>query len=151
MAGANPIDSESVPELSQRPGFLLRKAHQVAVAIFMEEAGHLALTPPQHNVLAAVRRFPGHSQADIARVVGYDRATIGAVLAGLETRGLVRRNSANAGNRKTVTLTPQGAALLKKAQAVTDGINNRVVAALSPAERAQLVRLLTRIATPASK
>jgi MarR family transcriptional regulator, lower aerobic nicotinate degradation pathway regulator len=131
--------------LTRRPGFLLRKAHQVAVAIFMEEAGHLALTPPQHNVLTAVRCCPGWSQADIGRVVGYDRATVGAVLAGLEARGLVRR-AAGPGNRKTVSLTPDGRTLLSTAQKVTERINERVVAGLSEAQRRQLVKLLTRIA-----
>jgi DNA-binding MarR family transcriptional regulator len=110
----------------------------------MEEAGHLALTPPQHNVLAAVRCFPGCSQADIGRVVGYDRATVGAVLAGLEARGLIRRRAGKS-NRKTVTLTKDGHRLLERAQPATDRINDRVVAGLSAAERRQLVKLLMRI------
>ena len=66
---------------SPRPGFLLRRAHQVAVAIFADEVGRIALTPPQHNVLSAVRARPGCHQTEISRIVGYDRATVGALIA----------------------------------------------------------------------
>jgi hypothetical protein len=88
---APPVAPRDLHDLSHRPGFLLRKAHQVAVAIFSQEVGKLALTPPQHNVLSSLMANPGCHQTELGRIVGYDRATVGAVLAGLEARELVER------------------------------------------------------------
>src|SRR5690348_7631649 len=103
-------------ELYSRPGFLLRRGHQIAVSIFMEECARIGLTPPQHGVLIAAAQHPGLSQSDVARLLGFDRATIGQVLKGLEARGFLRRSSSGANRRnKAVQLTPRGAAALKRA------------------------------------
>jgi MarR family transcriptional regulator, lower aerobic nicotinate degradation pathway regulator len=134
-------------DLGRRPGFLLRKAHQVAVAIFFEEVGAVSLTPPQHNVLAAVQAYPSSHQTALSRIVGYDRATVGAVLAGLEARALVRRAGASNDRRlKTIRITPKGAALLRASAAAMERINRRIVECLEPHERAQFIGMLAKIA-----
>jgi DNA-binding MarR family transcriptional regulator len=134
-------------DLSHRPGFLLRKAHQVAVAIFFEEVGALALTPPQHNVLAAVQAHPGSHQTALSRIVGYDRATVGAVLAGLEARELIRREGAPGDRRlKTIRITRKGSGLLRASAAAMDRINDRIVACLPPADREEFIRMLATVA-----
>jgi DNA-binding MarR family transcriptional regulator len=134
---------------TQRPGFLLRKAHQVAVAIFMEEVGKLALTPPQHNVLSALTANPGCHQTEIGRIVGYDRATVGAVLTGLESRGLVERNgSEHDRRRKTLTVTRKGRGLVAASNAAMDRINDRLLEPLAVHERPMFIALLTRMAYP---
>ena len=134
-------------DLLSRPGFLLRRAHQAAVAIFVEEAGRLSLTPPQHNVLSVINSHPGCSQAELSRAAGYDRATVGAVLVGLEARNLIGRHASPRDRRlKTLSITRQGGQLLKMAAPVTEQINRRVMERLSPDERVLLVRLLAKIA-----
>lgn len=140
---------DELHDLSRRPGFLLRKAHQVAVAIFSEEVGALALTPPQHNVLSALLSHPGCHQTELGRVVGYDRATVGALLVGMETRGLVQRNASRHDRRlKTLFLTPQGRRLLADSSAAMDRINRRILDPLSPPERELFMHLLARLAYP---
>lgn len=135
-------------DLLRRPGYLLRRAHQVAIAIFAQEAAHLSLTPPQHNALSAIRANPRCSQAEVARSVGYDRATMGAVLAGLEARGLIRRrNSATDRRLKLLTITRRGEQLLKLAEPVAERINQRMMEILAPEEREVLVQLLAKIAS----
>ena len=139
-------------DLSRRPGFLLRRAHQVAVAIFVEEVGTIALTPPQHNVLSAVHAHPGSHQTEVSRLVGYDRATVGAVLAGLEARQLIRRaGSADDRRLKTLTLTPRGKQLLVASNAAMERINERIVAPLAPRERKVFIALLAKVAASADK
>jgi DNA-binding MarR family transcriptional regulator len=143
-----PSDAD-LHDLSHRPGFLLRKAHQVAVAIFAEEVGRIALTPPQHNVLSAVQAHPGCHQTEISRVVGYDRATVGAVLAGLEARELIKRDgSAEDRRMKTLKITRRGKQLLNASTAAMDRINQRIVAPLAPHERELFIVLLAKIAFP---
>ena len=146
-----PSDSDDLHDLSHRPGFLLRKAHQVAVAIFAEEVGRIALTPPQHNVLSAVLAHPGCHQTEISRVVGYDRATVGALLAGLEGRELIKRDgSAEDRRMKTLKITRRGRQLLNASTAAMDRINQRIVAPLAPHERELFIVLLAKIAFPTS-
>jgi DNA-binding MarR family transcriptional regulator len=147
MEKAKRSEAVDLPDHASRPGVLLRKAHQVAVAIFAEEAGHLSLTPPQHNILSAISRSPGCSQSELSRAVGYDRATVGAVLAGLEARELVKRDSSATDRRlKELTITRQGRQLLKAAAPATQRINDRILEILPPHERELFVRLLTKIA-----
>jgi MarR family transcriptional regulator, lower aerobic nicotinate degradation pathway regulator len=140
---------EDLHDLSHRPGFLLRKAHQLAVAIFAEEIGKLPLTPPQHNVLSALMANPGCHQTEIGRIVGYDRATVGAVLAGLESRGLVEKNGSELDRRlKTLTLTGKGRNLLNASNAAMDRINQRILEPLATYERPIFIALLARLANP---
>ena len=139
-------------DLSRRPGFLLRRAHQVAVAIFAEEVGRIALTPPQHNVLSAVHAHPGSHQTEVSRIVGYDRATVGAVLAGLEARELIRRaGSADDRRLKTLKLTRRGEQLLVASNAAMERINERIVAPLAPRERKVFIALLAKVAASADQ
>jgi DNA-binding MarR family transcriptional regulator len=139
--------TDDLHDLSNRPGFLLRKAHQVAVAIFSEEVGQIALTPPQHNVMSALMVNPGSHQTDIGRIVGYDRATVGAVLAGLEARQLVeRRESDNDKRSKALTLTRTGKKLLNKSNEAMERINLRILEPLAVHEQPLFIALLARIA-----
>jgi DNA-binding MarR family transcriptional regulator len=140
---------DDLHDLSHRPGFLLRKAHQVAVAIFAEEVGRLELTPPQHNVLSALMANPGSHQTKLGKMIGYDRATVGALLAGLESRGLVERNGSDEDKRlKTLTLTKKGKALLVASNAAMDRINQRILGPLAIHERPLFIALLARLAFP---
>ena len=134
-------------DLAHRPGFLLRKAHQVAVAIFFEEVGKIALTPPQHNVLATVQSHPGIHQTALALIVGYDRATVGAVLAGLEARALVRRIGTAADLRlKTIRITRGGSTLLRSSAKAMDRINQRILQCLEPNQQEAFIAMLAKIA-----
>ena len=42
-------------DIYQRPGFLLRRAHQISTAIFERSCAHLGLTPAQYGVLSVLR------------------------------------------------------------------------------------------------
>jgi DNA-binding MarR family transcriptional regulator len=120
----------------------------VAVAIFAEEVGRIALTPPQHNVLSAVWSRPGCHQMEISRMVGYDRATVGALLAGLEDRQLLKREgNAEDRRRKILKLTRRGKNLLDASTAAMERINTRILEPLEPRERDLFIALLTKIAT----
>src|SRR5690606_31163794 len=128
--------SNDTHDLVRRPGFLLRRAHLVAVSIFNDEIGKLALTPPQHNVLSALLANPGVHQTELGRIVGYDRATIGAILAGLETRELLVRKSSKQDKRlKTLAITRKGKALLASSNEAMDRINERLLKTLADYER----------------
>ena len=138
--------AETLSDLYARPGFLLRRGHQIAVGIFVQECAPLGLTPPQHGVLVVADNAPGLDQAGMARALGFDRATVGALIHGLERRGLLRRASHSADlRRKTLAVTPRGRAALRRAQSAVRRTSDRILAPLGAGERRRFVALLERL------
>jgi DNA-binding MarR family transcriptional regulator len=133
----------SLSRLYMRPGFLLRRAHQISAAVFEDECRELALTPAQFGVLTVLQVHPGLGQSSLARALGYDKVTVLRVLRGLETRGLVTRAPA-AGNKRNVSvaLTARGASVLALAQKPAEKAFKRLLAPLDKAQQAQLLALL---------
>ena len=141
---ARPI---TLDDLYARPGFLLRRAHQIAVGIFVEECAAYKLTPPQHSTLIVIGHCPGIDQATLARAIGFDRATIGLVVEGLEARHLLRRqNSPVDKRRKTLVLTPQGRALMRRAATAIERTSERLLEPLNASDRQMFVGFLLQLA-----
>ena len=133
----------SLARLYARPGFLLRRAHQISAAVFENECRDLALTPAQFGVLTVLRSHPGLGQSVLARALGFDKVTVLRVLRGLETRGLVARAPAPGNKRNiSVVLTPEGRSVLEQAQKPAERAYKRLLAPLDKAQQAQLVSLL---------
>lgn len=130
-------------ELYQRPGFLLRRTHQISTAVFESACADLGLTPAQYGVLTVLATEPGLDQTRLSRALAFDKVTVMRVLKGLEERGLVRRQlSAVSRRQKTVSLTPAGQALLREAREPAERACQRLLSPLSPAQRQQLIGLL---------
>lgn len=133
----------SLSRLYVRPGFLLRRAHQISAAVFEDECRELALTPAQFGVLTVLKAHPGLGQSSLARALGFDKVTVLRVLRGLQARGLVARGPAEGNKRNvSVALTPDGAALLAQAQKPAERAYKRLLAPLDKSQQAQLVELL---------
>ena len=110
-----PKRSPALARLYARPGFLLRRAHQISAAVFEEECRPLQLTPAQFGVLTVLSAHPGLGQSSLARALGFDKVTVLRVLRGLEARGLVSRHIEGGRRNVAVWLTEAGAALLDQA------------------------------------
>lgn len=133
----------SLSRLYARPGFLLRRAHQISAAVFEDECRELALTPAQFGVLTVLKAHPGMGQSSLARALGFDKVTVLRVLRGLEARNLVARSPAPDNRRNvSVALTQGGSAMLARAQRPAEKAYKRLLAPLDPAQQAQLVELL---------
>jgi DNA-binding MarR family transcriptional regulator len=136
---------ESV-ELGRRPGFLIRRLHQMHLAFFAEECAGFDTTPLQSSVLTVALRQPGLEQSRLAEAVGVDRATLAEVVARLEERGLLRRTSHRSDRRlKLVRLTPQGKRLLERLAGATSRAHARVLAPLGAEEQAKFLETLSRL------
>jgi DNA-binding MarR family transcriptional regulator len=135
--------SAPLARLYARPGFLLRRAHQISAAIFEDECRELGLTPAQYGVLTVLKNHPGLGQSTLARALGFDKVTVLRVLRGLEARGLVERAPAPDNRRNmSVALTRQGAGVLEQAQRPADRAYKRLLAPLDREQQAQLIALL---------
>jgi DNA-binding MarR family transcriptional regulator len=136
-------DTDTLARLYARPGFLLRRAHQISAAVFEDECRELGLTPAQYGVLTVVQSHPGLGQSTLARALGFDKVTVLRVLRGLQARGLVARAPSQDNRRNVcVVLTPEGAALLRQAHKPADRAYKRLMAPLSERQQAQLLELL---------
>lgn len=128
------------------PGHLIRRAHQVSVAIFMEETAGFDVTPVQFAILNALLEDPGEDQVTLARKVAFDPATFGSVIGRLEGRGWVRREADAADRRrKLLWVTPEGAEMAQKMKRAVGRVQQRLLEPLPPVDREQLVVLLDRL------
>ena len=133
----------NLTQLYARPGFLLRRAHQISTAVFEDECRSVGLTPAQFGALSVLRASPGLDQSSLARALGFDKVTMLRVLRGLETRGLIARVHTPENRRNlSISLAPAGLALLKEAQQPAERAYDRLMAPLDAVQQTQLVALL---------
>ena len=143
--GATPA-SEIEARLWDRPGFLIRRLHQIHVALFLEECRSFDVTPVQYAVMTALSIAPGRDQITLARDAGIDRTNAADVLKRLAQRGLIERRQGAADRRvKLAYLTPEGEALTKRMEAAMLRAQERLVAPLGEGDRAQLMRSLAAL------
>lgn len=99
-----------------------------------------------YAVLATLEAAGPASQADLSRRTGIYRSDIVAVVNELTDRGLVERAPDPADRRRNViTVTALGLARLRTLDALLAGLEDEVLAPLTPPEREQLTGLLTRL------
>ena len=130
-------------QLYARPGFLLRRAHQISAAVFEDECRNVGLTPAQFGVMSVLQASPGLDQSSLARALGFDKVTVLRVLRGLETRGFIVRTPAAISRRSlAIALSVAGRALLLQAQEPVERAYQRLMAPLNDEQKVQLVSLL---------
>jgi DNA-binding MarR family transcriptional regulator len=136
----------SLNDLHRKPGHLIRRLQQIAVALFMLEAERFDLTPIQYASLAAIRATPGLEAARLSTLVALDRATLAKVLERLEAKGWIVRAGSKADRRiKLLRVTPQGRAVLDAAEPAVRRCQRRILAPLPASERAAFMRMLDRL------
>jgi DNA-binding MarR family transcriptional regulator len=129
-----------------RPGFLLRRAHQLSVGLFEDGCRELSLTPPQYGVLTIVAHAGGCDQATVARALGFDRVTTLRIVRGLQARGLVAREPSTVdGRRMQLTLTTEGVATLTRGRELAASVTERLMEPLTGGEREQFQGLLRKL------
>lgn len=132
--------------LQERPGFLIRRLHQIHVALFMEECAAESITPVQYSILTALEHMGTAEQVVLSGAVGLDTTNVADVLARLERQKMVKRRMSPRDKRmKVVSLTDTGRALLQRIDAGAARAHERTLAALSPTARARFMRDLARL------
>lgn len=130
-------------DLYHRPGFLLKRCHQVTAAIFLDRCREWSITPSQYGALSVLRLFPGIDQLAVGRLLGLDRSTAGLVIKLLAKRGLIER-SVNTRDRRSMRLqlSDAGRSTLRKVARLAEAAQKEALAALPAAKRAQFLELL---------
>ena len=141
-------DNDALEELYQRPGFLIRRAQQIAVALFLEETGALGITNTQYGILLVLKHRRGIDQISVAKLLGLDRSTTGMVLGKLEQAGLIGRVVGEKDRRKrALALTPQGERMLARLKEPARRAQEHVLSGFTPGERAEFLALLEKFVT----
>ena len=128
------------------PGYLLRRAHQISMAVFADEMSDMDLTAAQLIAIIAVNENAGIDATRLTDMIYFDKATVGGVVERLERKGLIRRTPHASDKRvKLLQVTPAGRAMMTVSEGRVQAVQTRLLHALSEEERAELARLLSKI------
>ena len=132
--------------LEDQAGHLLRRAHQRHSAIFQATIGDDQLTPLQFAALMKLSDVAETSQNLLGRMTAMDAATMQGVIKRLIARGLIERRPDDVDRRRLLlTLSKDGAKLVRELSAYGRAITEQTLEPLSTSERETFLNLLKRL------
>ena len=132
--------------LEDQAGHLLRRAHQRHSAIFQATIGDDQLTPLQFAALMKLSDVSETSQNLLGRMTAMDAATMQGVIKRLIARGLIERRPDDVDRRRLLlTLSKDGANLVRELGAHGRAITEQTLEPLSTSERETFLKLLKRL------
>jgi DNA-binding MarR family transcriptional regulator len=132
--------------LETKPGHLIRRLQQIAVAIFMNETQHFNITPVQYAALFTIERNPGISQTRLVKIIALDRSTTGGLVSRLENKKWIKRVAGSYDRRTNrLTITNKGRMLLQGIDSAVDRAQELILAPLRPSERPVFMGMLERL------
>lgn len=138
--------------LSERPGFLIRRLHQIHVALFHDACGKFDVTPVQYSLLSALAVRGRADQTTLAADVSLDRTTTTGALKRLAVRNLVERAVDSRDRRaRACQLTSEGLSLLARMEASARSAHRETVADLNTSEQKLLIAFMQRIVAKNSR
>ena len=129
-------------DLYDQPGHLIRRAQQIAQAMFKDVLGP-EVTPVQYAVLRMLQEKPGIDQVTLAKLVAIDNSTTADIAVRLEAKGWIVREVL-ARRQRRLLLTPAGERMLQQFVPDVHELRGRMLADLDPAEQAEFKRLLKK-------
>jgi DNA-binding MarR family transcriptional regulator len=135
-----------LPAIRSLPSWLLGRAAARGRALVAQALAAEGLKMWHHVVLSAVRDLAPVAQADLGRSVRLDPKDLVGILNDLQSAGLVVREPDPKDRRKNaVSLTEEGARLLKRCEKAAREANDELLAPLTTAERDAFLGMLRRI------
>ena len=131
-----------------KPGHLIRRCQQIAVALFIEEtAGRgFDITPVQYAALVAIEAHPGIEATTLSALIAFDRSTLADVIERLVGKRLVDRAADPQDRRvKRLSVTRAGERLLAAIEPAVERAQARILAPLPPAQRKRFLALLEQL------
>jgi DNA-binding MarR family transcriptional regulator len=145
MANRSAHRRDSWP-LSERPGFLLRRLHQIHVALFAGNCARFDVTPVQYSLMSALALRVAADQTTLANDVALDRTTVTGALKRLQKRLLIKRVASRSDRRaQECRLTPAGTRILAAMERPARQAHHDTIAALTAKEQAKFIALMVRL------
>jgi DNA-binding MarR family transcriptional regulator len=105
---------------------------------------------PEYLCMRVLSKFPGQSNADLARALNVSPQAMNMVLRSLEERGLVTRPpSVSSGRSLPAALTREGEELLKRTDTGVRAAERRLMTGLTSDERKAFKRILMALGSDA--
>src|ERR1700712_5329011 len=138
-------DGRTVGALARLAGQMRREfASRMRDEAWAQDVG---MRPPAYGILQVVRARQSISQRELADVIGIDPGDMVAIPDVLESAGSrVRARDEDARRRHNLALTPAGAEITQRLDAIAGDVADVVLARLTGRERAVLERLLAKAA-----
>jgi DNA-binding MarR family transcriptional regulator len=146
MKHEHPAADAMPSRVAEMPTWLISGVYARSHRLLVEGFASAGVRGYHYRLLAALEEFGPASQADLGRRTSIDRSDVVAVLNDLAARGLIERSpDPDDRRRNVITITRAGAEQLRELDEVLAGVQERLLAPLSPADRAKLVELLNRL------
>ena len=127
-------------------GYLLYRVGAVLRPEVSAVLGPLGMTLPEFVCLRIISMLPGLSSAELSRHTNVTPQAMNSVLRKLEDIGAVARPaSVSSGRALPATLTSQGRALLKRAEAAVHIADARILAKLTASQQREFKRMLEQL------
>ncbi len=129
-----------------RPGFLIRRLHQIHTWLFDEETRGFEITAVQYSLLTALSEHGQMDQNTVALEIGLERSSVAEVLPRLEDRGLIERRPSDSDKRvKLVKLTRKGRSLVRRMDEAVQRAHARTIEAIPQDQRDEFMLHLIRL------
>jgi DNA-binding MarR family transcriptional regulator len=146
MAARRPLKGDTSWPLEQRPGYLIRRLHQIHVALFQERCAAFEITPLQYSLLTALAKRGTADQTTLAADIALDRTTTTGALKRLQSRRFVDRSTARHDRRSQLCrLTKSGIAFLKKMEEPARAAHLDTIGDLSRTDQKRFVAMMQKI------
>lgn len=138
-----------VADIYAQPGYLIRRAYQLASAAFSSATADLDLTSVQFSALIAIKCNPDTDATRVSEMISFDRTTIGLVLERLEQKKLITRRAGVIDKRtKLIRISLSGEAMVREVSRRLDEIGETILEPFNANERVTLLKLLTKFESP---
>jgi DNA-binding MarR family transcriptional regulator len=131
--------------LAEGLGYALRRAQLASFKSFQQVFGESGITPAQYSALLIIELNPGLRQNQVSDALGIKRANFVGLIDKLEKRGLVVRTTAADRRSYALHLTVAGRKFMTELHVLNTLHEQRLRAALSPQQQAQLLDGLNAI------
>ncbi len=146
------VDQVDTGYLETLIGYNARRAALTVIGLFLERMAVYGLRPVDFSVLSVIAHNPGVTSRQLCTCLGLQPPNLVIMLNQFEQRELVlRQPHPHDGRALALSLTPQGQALMTQAEETAARLEVDATAALTPAQRNTLKRLLKLIYAPPRK
>ncbi|WP_172327934.1 MarR family winged helix-turn-helix transcriptional regulator [Mangrovicoccus sp. HB161399] len=142
----SPFGQAKYDDLWGRPGYLVRRLHQIHMGLFAEACDGLDLTAVQYAVLSVLYSGGGFDQLSLSKAVGIDRTSGADVIKRLVRRGLATREPSVEDRRaRVVRITDEGRRFVRRVRPMMEEAQDRLVSPLDEEEHDIFLQLLRKL------
>lgn len=133
-------------DLWARPGYLIRRLHQIHMGLFLGESKEFDITPVQYSILTVLYSGECLDQITLSTEVGVDRKTGSDVVRRLERRNLLNRSTSEQDRRaKLVQITAAGRRTVEQMHKCMQEAQERLLSPLDAKEKRAFIGFLQKV------